>query len=75
MLLTSPHISLAVYREIAAHLRQIEGISVTFLAPIDRVFNYTESQLGGLEIFGVDLLMEGDRHRLDRILAYYENQA
>jgi hypothetical protein len=67
-------IPLAVYREIAAHLQQIEGITVKFLEPIDRVFSYTESQLGGLEIAGADRLTELDRLRLDRLLGYYADR-
>jgi hypothetical protein len=47
---------LAVDREVAAHLRQIEGITVAFLTPIERDFSYTESQLGGLEITLADRL-------------------
>ncbi|WP_373543082.1 hypothetical protein [Chamaesiphon sp.] len=62
---------LAVYREVAAHLRQIAGITVTFLEPIDRAFSYTESQLGGLEITGADRLTELDLRQLDRLLSYY----
>ena len=65
------NIPLAVYRELAAHLQQIEGVTVKFLEPIDREFNYTKSQLGGLEILGVDGLAPCDRQTLDRILSYY----
>ena len=65
---------LAVYREVAAHLRQIEGITVVFLTPIDRAFSYTESQLGGLEIIGADRLAAVDRLRLDRLLGYYADR-
>jgi hypothetical protein len=62
---------LAIYREIAAHLQQIEGITVAFLTPISRGFGYTESQLGGLEITGVDRLASEDRHRIEQIFSYY----
>jgi hypothetical protein len=80
MLLTSKftianhQIPLAVYREIAAHLRQIEGITVSFLTSVDRVFSYTESQLGGLEIMDANLLNDADRIRLDRLLNYYADR-
>ena len=62
---------LAVYREVAAHLQQIAGISVTFLEPSDRAFSYLESQLGGLEIRGADRLTESDLQQLERVLSYY----
>jgi hypothetical protein len=80
MLLTSKftianhQVPLAVYREIAAHLRQIEGITVSFLTSVDRGFSYTESQLGGLEIMGANLLTDSDRIRLDRLLNYYADR-
>jgi hypothetical protein len=64
-------IPLAVYREIAAHLQQIEGVKVAFLMPTDREFSYTESQLGGLEITGIDRLMDRDRLQVERLLSYY----
>ncbi len=67
----NPHIPLAVYRELAAHLRQIEGVSVKFLQPIDRSFSYLGSQLDGLEISGIDRLQPEDSTRLDLILKYY----
>jgi hypothetical protein len=65
---------LAVYREVAAHLQQIEGIAVAFLNPIEREFNYTHSQLGGLEISGVSQLTQLDRLRIEQILSYYANR-
>ena len=65
---------LAVYREVAAHLQQIEGIVIGFLAPVDREFSYTQSQLGGLEITGADRLTPLDLVRLEQILSYYANR-
>ena len=65
---------LAVYREIAAHLQQFEGITVSFLTPVDRGFSYTESQLGGLEIMGANLLTDGDKIKIDRLVNYYADR-
>jgi hypothetical protein len=65
---------LAVYREVAAHLQQIEGISIGFLNPTDRDFSYNNSQLGGLEIAGAEGLTQPDRVRLEQILSYYANR-
>ena len=65
---------LAVYREVAAHLQQIEGITVSFLTPTDRKFSYTESQLGGLEITGGNLLTDSAKMRIDSVLKYYADR-
>jgi hypothetical protein len=72
--ISNHQLPLAVYREVAAHLQQIEGITVEFLTPIDRAFNYTESQLGGLKITGIDRLTDRNRHNFDQILTYYSNR-
>jgi hypothetical protein len=74
MQIQSPHIPLAVYRELAAHLRQIEGVTIEFLEPAKGAFNYTDSQLGGLAIHGVDRLVEPDLARLQLILGYYTDR-
>ncbi len=70
----NPHIPLAVYRELAAHLQQIAGVTVEFLAPIDRAFSYTGSQLDGIEISGIDRLADEDLRRLNTILSYYTDR-
>ncbi len=72
--LINHQLPLAVYREIAAHLRQIEGVTVSFLTPTNRGFSYTESQLGGLEIMGANLLADADKIRLERLLDYYADR-
>jgi hypothetical protein len=74
MTISNYKIPLAVYREIAAHLQQIEGITIDFLNPTERIFNYTESQLGGLKITGVAQLTDRDRCIFDRILSYYADR-
>lgn len=70
----NPQIPLAVYRELAAHLQQIAGVKVEFLTPIDRAFSYTESQLDGVEISGVDRLADEDLIRMNIILSYYTDR-
>jgi hypothetical protein len=72
--ISNDQMPLAVYREVAAHLQQIEGIAVAFLDPTERVFSYTESQLGGLEIIGADRLKDPDRIWIDRLLSYYADR-
>ena len=72
--LINHQLPLAVYREITAHLRQFEGVTVSFLTPINRGFSYTESQLGGIEIVGANLLTDADKIRLEGLIDYYADR-
>jgi hypothetical protein len=74
VIISNNQMPLAIYREVAAHLQQIEGISVVFLTPTDRGFSYLESQLGGLEITGIDQLVDPDRFQVERLLHYYADR-
>ncbi|MGI0493157.1 hypothetical protein ACN4EG_15340 [Alkalinema pantanalense CENA528] len=62
-------VPLAVYREIAAHLEQVDGVVVECLPQTAREFNYLQSQLGGLRIELPD--RPETQHQVDHILAYY----
>ena len=50
--LTCPKLPLAVYREVMAHLRQVEGVTVSLISqPIDNnpePFDYNQSQIKSL---------------------------
>ena len=48
--LHSPRLPLAVYREVAAHLRQIEGVNTGLLPQTAKEFDYLQSQVGGIWI-------------------------
>jgi len=43
-----PNLPLAVYREVAAHLRQVEGVEAGLLPQTGLTFDYLQSQVGGL---------------------------
>lgn len=43
-----PGLPLAVYREIAAHLRQVDGVETGLIPQSSSTFDYRESQVGGL---------------------------
>jgi hypothetical protein len=45
---TYGNLPLAVYQEIAAHLSQIEGVKIMILPQESEVFDYNQSQVGGL---------------------------
>jgi hypothetical protein len=75
---------LAIYREVAAHLAQVPGVTAVCLPQTTPDFSYTLSQVGGLAIDladhradqSLDQLPDDITHRASRvqveqILAYY----
>lgn len=62
---------LAVYREIAAHLRQVEGVKVSQIAPDPESFDYALSQVKGLAIEYPAELEASSQQQLQAILDYY----
>ncbi len=69
-----PGLPLAVYREIAAHLRQVKGVEADPIAQISQQFDYNESQIGGLWIEYADASDPISREQVNQILAYYQNR-
>ena len=74
--ITCPQLPLAVYREVAAHLRQIEGVLAdSILRPIEHQpgskFDYYQSQIAALEISYSAKITTEDRQRIADILEYY----
>ena len=68
-----PGLPLAVYAEIVAHLRQVEGV-VTGLYPQTGQFNYNYSQIGSLWIRYTYTVTPASRARVEQILEYYQNR-
>lgn len=66
-----PRLPLAVYREIAAHLRQVEGVETGLSAQQSQQFDYALSQVGSLWIQYAESDRPASRQQVDRILAYY----
>ncbi|MBD2163743.1 hypothetical protein H6G04_04910 [Calothrix membranacea FACHB-236] len=64
---------LAVYREIAAHLRQVEGVEVGLISQSSLQFDYYQSQIEGLWISWASNPTSTSRQRVQQILAYYRN--
>jgi hypothetical protein len=71
--LSIERLPLAVYYEIAAHLRQLSGIQVEILPQTDSNFDYLQSQVGGLSI-DCSKLSVADRTKADEILNYYHQR-
>ena len=73
--LTCPQLPLAVYREVAAHLRQVEGINATLIMrstehdPAEK-FDYYQSQVAALEVSYADIAQTSKKQVAD-ILDYY----
>ncbi|WP_044150197.1 hypothetical protein [Leptolyngbya iicbica] len=69
--LHSPQLPLAVYREVAAHLRQIEGVNTGLLPQTAKEFDYLQSQVGGVWIrYNADAA-EQCQPQVEAILTYY----
>ncbi|WP_341527301.1 hypothetical protein WKK05_33155 [Nostoc sp. UHCC 0302] len=64
---------LAVYREMAAHLRQVEGVEVDLIPQSSQQFDYSQSQISGLWILWTASSGSESRERVSEILAYYQN--
>lgn len=69
-----PGLPLAVYREIAAHLCQVEGVETGLYPTQSKQFNYNQSQVGSLWIQYAQTAGLESRERVDQILAYYQNR-
>ena len=69
-----PGLPLAVYREIAAHLRQVEGVETGLYPASSQQFDYNQSQVGGLWIEYAQTANLESREQVDQILAYYQNR-
>ncbi|MBW4571662.1 MAG: hypothetical protein KME31_27685 [Tolypothrix carrinoi HA7290-LM1] len=69
-----PGLALAVYQEIAAHLRQVEGVEVDLIPQSSPQFDYNQSQIADLEISWMPNSNAESRQRVKEILAYYQNR-
>ncbi|AFY49366.1 hypothetical protein Nos7524_3575 [Nostoc sp. PCC 7524] len=65
---------LAVYREIVAHLRQVEGVAVELIPQSSQHFDYDQSQIEGLCISWSGKPNSESRQRVQEILAYYQKR-
>ncbi len=64
------NLPLAVYREIAAHLRQLEGVKVELIPQSSPQFDYKQSQIAGLWVdYSQDVTQQ-----IEQILAYYRDR-
>jgi hypothetical protein len=71
---TCPHLPLAVYREVAAHLRQVDGVSVDLIAQTTSKFDYYASQIEGMLVNFLPNLSQSDRQKVAKIIEYYSQK-
>ncbi|MCL1466798.1 hypothetical protein [Argonema galeatum] len=69
-----PGLPLAVYRELAAHLRQVEGVETGLIPQQSQQFDYNQSQVGSLWVEYSEAADAVARQRVDRILQYYRER-
>jgi hypothetical protein len=69
-----PTVPLAVYREVAAHLRQVNGVEVELLPQIASQFDYELSQVGGLHLSWPEDLSSEAQAKVLKILEYYRQR-
>ncbi|HIK17226.1 MAG TPA: hypothetical protein IGS53_18325 [Leptolyngbyaceae cyanobacterium M33_DOE_097] len=65
------HLPLAVYREIAAHLELLDGVTIALNPQQSTEFEYTLSQIDSLEIYYPESVDPQVYEQAQRILAYY----
>ncbi len=69
--ITYPHLPLAVYRELAAHLQQLPGVTTRLIPQQSQQFDYAQSQVDSIQInYPVDL-PSLEQQQLKAILDYY----
>lgn len=73
-LLRCATLPLAVYREVAAHLTQVEGVSTQLETQTSSQFDYAESQIGQLCIQLPTPLSADCTAQVEQILAYYADR-
>lgn len=69
--ITYPQLPLAIYLEVAAHLRQVNGVKTGLIPQVSLPFNYKQSQVSGLWIeYDADLDTTCQK-QVEDILNYY----
>ncbi len=66
-----PRLPLAIYREVAAHLRQVTGVSVELQTQTSEQFDYEQSQIAAIALSYPADLAAAERDRLTAILDHY----
>ena len=70
----SANLPLAVYREVAAHLEQVDGVEAELVPQQSQQFDYALSQIDSLRIHYADTANSQSREQVQQILAYYSDR-
>ncbi len=65
---------LAIYREVAVHLQQVEGVQVELVPQQSQQFDYRLSQIDRLQIHFPQNVSASVQQRVEQILAYYSDR-
>ena len=68
---TYSNLPLAVYRELAAHLQQVKGVTTELIPQQLKQFDYTQSQVKTLIIHYTSSLDTLKKYQIQMILDYY----
>ncbi|MEB3311258.1 MAG: hypothetical protein VKJ02_13600 [Snowella sp.] len=66
-----PQLPLAIYREVAAHLQQIQGVKAELTPQTSKQFDYFQSQIESVRIEYPAELPHQDKQYLESILNHY----
>ncbi len=69
-----PSMPLAVYREVAAHLRQVAGIKTGIILENLQQFDYNQSQVNSLWIEYSQGAERKQQEQVEKILTYYSDR-
>jgi len=67
----NPDIALAMYRELASHLEQIEDVTAELFWQDSTEFSYLGSQIGGMWLTYPQSISEQSQTLIKKILNYY----
>jgi hypothetical protein len=66
-----PELPLAMYKELAAHLSQLDGVSTELIWQDRQDFSYDASQIAGMNITCKSQMLERSQELVSSILNYY----
>ena len=69
--ITYPNLPLAVYRELAAHLQQVRGVTTELIPQQSEQFDYAQSQVETLQIQYPNSLDYQEQRQIQGILDHY----